>query len=159
MTNAVLEYNEKEEPNRYGKCDKCQSACPLSAFEQPYVLNKNKCLSFNLLQDGDLPAEFQSAMENRVGDCEICQDACPWNKKHLENPLPTKLTKAFREREKTWEELFYLPGLSKLTEEEYNNSFVGRVKTGIPYETFYRNVNIALGNAEATRKTVEAISL
>jgi epoxyqueuosine reductase len=150
VTNVILEHNEKEEPNRCGKCDKCQVACPLSAFERPYVLNRIRCLSSNLLQDGDLSEEFKSVMENRMGDCEICQDVCPWNKKHLENPLQTRLTKAFREQEKAWEELFYLPNLAKLTEEEYNNAFVGRVKTGIPYEIFYRNASSALKNASKT---------
>jgi len=44
----------------------------------------------------------------------------------------------------------YLPNLAKLTEEEYNNAFVGRVKTGIPYEIFYRNASSALKNASKT---------
>jgi len=88
VTNADLEHNTEEEPNRCGKCDRCQDACPLKAFDQPYRLNRTKCLS-NLLQNDHLPSEAHLVMENRVGDCEICQQVCPWNKKHLDKEAMT----------------------------------------------------------------------
>jgi epoxyqueuosine reductase len=145
VTNAALEHNTEEEPNRCGKCDRCQDACPLKAFDQPYRLYRTKCLS-NLLQDDHFSKEAQLVMENRVGDCEICQQVCPWNKKHLENPISTKLTKSFQNKIQIWEELFYLPNLAELTEEGYKETF-GRFNTGIPYEVFQRNVRIALERA------------
>ncbi len=115
ITNADLEHNTKEESNRCHKCDKCQKACLLSALDQPYVLNRGKCLS-NILQVEHLPTEALPVMENRIGDCEICQQACPWNKKHLDNPLLTDNTKYFQERIEAWKNFFYLPNLAKLTE-------------------------------------------
>ena len=145
VTNAALEHNTEEEPNRCGKCNRCQNACPLKALDQQYRLDREKCLS-NLLQNDHLSEEAQSVMENRVGDCEICQQVCSWNKKHLDNPLSTKLTKSFQKKIKTWEEFFYLPNLVQLTEEGYKEAF-GRFNTDIPYEVFHRNVRIALERA------------
>ncbi len=142
ITDAVLEYNSAQEPNRCHKCDRCQQACPLGALDQPYVLNRNKCLS-NLLQVENLPEEAQAVMENRIGDCEICQEACPWNKKHLDNPLVTKMTQSFRKKVKQLEDFFYLPNLVKLSEKEYRKT-LGQLNTDIPYHLFHRNVLIAM---------------
>ena len=153
VTNAMLEHNSVEEPNRCGTCNKCQKACPVSALDQPYVLNRAKCLS-NLLQNDELPQEAQIAMENRVGDCEICQQACPRNKKHLENPLQTELTISFQERIKTWEDIFYLPNLVEITKKKYKEVF-SYLNTGIPYDIFHRNVQIAVERAKKL-KTLKA---
>ena len=146
ITNAVLEHNTEEEPDRCRDCDKCQQACPLDALNKAYVLNMKKCLSY-CLQVEHLPEEAQAIMENRVGDCEICQQACPWNKKHLDQPLSTQRTVAFQDKVVAWERFFYLPDLVKLTEAEYIEK-LGHLSTGIPYEYFYRNVLIARAWAE-----------
>jgi len=146
ITNADLEHDTKEESNRCHKCDKCQKACPSAALDQPYVLNINKCLSYHL-QVEHLPKIAQAVMENRVGDCEICQHACPWNKKHLDNPLVTKLTESFQKKIEDWENFFYLPDLVELSEKGYREK-LGHLNTGIPYKIFHRNVLIAMERAE-----------
>ena len=118
----------------------------MGALDQPFVLNRNKCLS-NFLQIDRLPEKAQAVMENRVGDCEICQQVCPWNKKHLDNPLQTNLTRSFREKIETWETFFYLPDLVELTEEGYEAA-LWSMNTDIPYDVFHRNVKIALEKAK-----------
>ena len=40
VTNANLEHNTEEEPNRCGKCDRCQDACPLNAFDHIVDFNE-----------------------------------------------------------------------------------------------------------------------
>ena len=120
----------------------CQQACPLGALNQPYVLNKNTCLSY-LLQVEHLPEEAQTFQENRVGDCEICQHACPWNKKHHDNPLVTNMTESFQKNIKGWENFFYLPNLVELSEKGYRET-LGPLNTSIPYNIFQRNVLIAM---------------
>lgn len=122
----------------------------MGALDQPYVLDRKKCLS-NSLQVEELPEEARVIMGNRVADCEICQEACPWNKKHLGNPLDTAMTKKFQRQMKAWEEFFYLPHLAELSEKEYIET-LGRLNTGIPYEFFHRNVLIALENEKRGRK-------
>lgn len=146
ITDADLEHNSREEPDRCRECDKCQKACPMEALDQAYVLNKSRCLSFRL-QVEDLPDEAHAVMENRVGDCEICQDACPWNKKHLDNPLDTHMTQSFQTKITDWENFFYLPKLVELSEKEYIEK-LGHLNTGIPFELFHRNVLIAHARAE-----------
>lgn len=142
VTDAKLEHNTKEEPNRCGSCDKCQKACPLAALEEQYVLNINQCLSY-LLQIENISKAVVAVSGNRVGDCEICQQACPWNKKHLDRPLATKMTKSFQKKIQFWEDTFYLPNLLKLPEEEYREKF-GYLNTSIPYNIFHRNILLAM---------------
>ncbi len=146
VTNAMLEHNTKEEPDRCRKCNKCREACPLSALDAPYKLDIQHCLSY-LLQVKDLPQKARAVSENRVGDCEICQQACPWNKKHLDNPLATGMTRSFQEKVRGWEEIFSLPNLEKMTKEEYGNVF-DQLHTFIPYDIFHRNVLNALEKAK-----------
>jgi epoxyqueuosine reductase QueG len=152
ITDADLVYNNIEESDRCRNCDKCQSACPMAALEQPYVLNVKKCMSYQLQVD-DLSIAARTVMENRVGDCEICQDSCPWNTKHLKSPLVTKMTDHFQNKIEAWGNSFYLPNLSKLSENGYKDMF-GHLKTGISYDLFHRNVLIAMERAEKlTEKT------
>jgi len=152
ITDAEIEHNTIEESDRCRSCDKCQKACPLAALDQPYVLNVKKCMS-NLLADEILPQQVQDVMENRVGDCEICQEACPWNKKHLEQPLVTKMTDHFQTQIKNWRKTFYLPNLSKLTKINYNDIF-GHLNTDIPYHVFHRNVLVAMERAKGISEPV-----
>ena len=146
ITDAELEYTGKREPNRCHKCTECQKACPVDALHDPYILKREKCMS-NLLAEESLPQEIVTAMENRIGDCEICQNACPWNKRHLENPLNTKMTDFFQKKINKFSETFYLKNLHKLSENDYKTVF-GKLNTGIPYHIFKRNIAMALENAK-----------
>ncbi len=146
ITVADLEHNTIEESDRCRNCDKCQKACPLAALDQPYVLNVKKCMSY-LLQNDNVPENLKTVMENRIGDCEICQESCPWNRRHLKSPLVTKMTDHFQKKIKDWGDSFYLPNLSRLSENEYNDMF-GHLNTDIPYHLFHRNVLIAMKRAE-----------
>jgi len=146
ITNADLEYSDSEEPNRCYKCTKCQDACPVSALERPYVLNKSKCISYRLA-DEILPEQVQAVMENRVADCEICQESCPWNKKHLAHPLITKMTDHFQEKITNWRGAYYLANLNKLSKNDYHE-MADYFNIDIPYQAFRRNVSLAMERAE-----------
>ena len=142
LTDAVLAPYKGEEKNRCGDCRLCQEACPLGALEQPFVLDRRRCLS-NLLQTERLPPEAQAVMENRVGDCEICQQACPWNQKHIQRPLETHTTLAFHKKRTAWEDFFRLSYLAGLTASEYERR-LGPLATGIPCAFFRRNVTTVI---------------
>jgi epoxyqueuosine reductase len=142
VTSADLPANDRQEADRCRRCNKCQQACPVMALEQPYVLNRERCLS-SLLQQEDLPETARGVLGNRVLDCEICQQACPWNIKHVEKPLATATSTTFHKEISAWEEFFTLTHLARLTEQEYEEG-LGRFKTGIPYPLFHRNVLMAL---------------
>jgi epoxyqueuosine reductase len=146
ITDADLEHNTIEESDRCRNCDKCQTACPTAALDQPYVLNVKKCMSY-LLQNDKIPENLKIVMENRIGDCEICQESCPWNKKHLKSPLVTKMANHFQKKIKDWGDSFYLPNLCKLSENGYKDMF-DHLNTDIPYHLFRRNVLIAMERAK-----------
>ena len=147
ITDAELDHNMKEEPNRCRDCDKCQQACPLEALKTPYVLNRNRCMSYWLAME-NLPDEVQAVMENRIADCEICQNACPWNKKHLEHPLMTETTVSFQKQAADWEKTSHLPYLAGISEETFRRKF-DWLNTGYVIDIFQRNVMLALQNAKA----------
>jgi epoxyqueuosine reductase QueG len=90
---------------------------------------------------------MQIVMENRIGDCEICQESCPWNRKHLDNPLVTKITESFQKKIGDWEQFFYLPDLVELSEKGYRKK-LGQLNTDIPYKIFHRNILIAMERAK-----------
>ncbi|MDA3915689.1 MAG: hypothetical protein PF690_01765 [Deltaproteobacteria bacterium] len=146
LTNADLEHSVQEEPNRCHKCTECQEACPVKALEKPYVLDVKKCMS-NLLANGDLSQEVIDSMENRIQDCEICQETCPWNKKHLKNPLTTKMTKHFQKKINDWQDKFFLKDLNRLSQHQYKILF-DKFNIDIPFNIFQRNVKIAIKHAE-----------
>jgi len=146
ITDADLIHNNIEESDRCRNCNKCQTACPMAALDQPYILNVKKCMSYQLQVD-DLPIETREVMENRVGDCEICQDSCPWNRKHLKSALVTKMTDYFQKKIEEWGDSFYLPNLCGLSENGYKEMF-GHLNTGISYDLFHRNVLIAMERVE-----------
>ena len=147
ITDAELEHNTLEETNRCKTCDKCQKACPLSALDKPYVLNKTACMS-NRLQNESLSEKVENVMENRIVDCEICQEACPWNQKLIKHPLDTRMSVSFEQKMEDWGKFFYLPDLVELSEDRYRKT-IGLLNTDIPYELFHRNVLIAMGKNNA----------
>ncbi len=144
ITDAVLEYNTEQEPNRCGNCNKCRQSYPLGALDDEYKLNREQCLS-NILQEDTYPESAKQAAQNRIGDCEICQDVCPWNRKHRENPLQTKMTEKFNTMATLLQEKFFLPDLAKMTEQDYK-TITDAYHTGIPFAVFHRNVLAAVDN-------------
>jgi hypothetical protein len=53
----------------------------------------------------------------------------------------------FQKKVKEWGDSFYLPNLSRLSENGYNDMF-SHLNTGISYDLFHRNVLIAMERAE-----------
>jgi epoxyqueuosine reductase len=145
LTDADLEHNTEVEPNRCVKCDYCQTACPMGALDQPHVLRRSRCLS-SLLQSEELPEDAKAVTGNQVIDCEICQQACPWNRKHIKNPLATKLTVSFQNKIEDWESFFHLSNLVTLSKNDYEEK-LGHLRIDIPYRIFRRNASIAIEKA------------
>lgn len=65
-----------------GTCTRCLEACPTDAFESPYRLNANKCISYWTIEHkGDIPPEQAEKLNGWAFGCDICQQVCPWNRK------------------------------------------------------------------------------
>lgn len=61
-----------------GSCTLCISACPTGAIESEYVVDANKCISYQTIENrGDIPPEIN--LDGWIFGCDVCQDVCPFN--------------------------------------------------------------------------------
>jgi epoxyqueuosine reductase len=127
--------------NGCGSCVACISICPTQAIVAPYKLDARKCISYLTIEHkGVIPLEYRKAMGNRVYGCDDCQLVCPWNRY------------ADITQEKDFFAKEYLKGASlstlfALTEEEFLNKTEGSPIRRIGYQSWRRNLSIAMGNA------------
>jgi epoxyqueuosine reductase len=82
LVNIELEYDIPETKNYCGTCTKCIDACPTKAIVEPGVIDANKCISYNTIENKDtIPEKIAENMQGWIFGCDICQDVCPWNNK------------------------------------------------------------------------------
>jgi epoxyqueuosine reductase len=88
LLDIELPPDEEHIQNFCGSCTRCIDACPTNALEQPFVLNAEKCISYQTIETRTLfPIELKPRMEDWLFGCDICQQVCPWNRKAEDNPL------------------------------------------------------------------------
>lgn len=64
-----------------GKCTRCLQACPTGAIEQPHLINAQKCISYQTIENkGHIDQTIVPLLNNRMYGCDICQQICPWNR-------------------------------------------------------------------------------
>jgi len=81
ITNYKFDYSEMI-TDHCGTCTACIDACPTNAIVKEYVVDANKCISFQTIENkGEIPAELKGKFDNWIFGCDICQDVCPWNNK------------------------------------------------------------------------------
>ena len=81
ITNYEFEYSEII-ADHCGTCTACIEACPTNAIVSEYVVDANKCISFQTIENKDeIPIELKGNFDNWIFGCDICQDVCPWNNK------------------------------------------------------------------------------
>jgi len=81
ITSAPLEASEARVPDGCGACRRCLDGCPTGAIVAPGVIDANRCLSWLLQTDGDLPRAFREAVGDRIYGCDDCQEVCPENRR------------------------------------------------------------------------------
>lgn len=75
-----LDYDTPQH-NRCGSCTRCLNACPTGALEQPKVLNANKCISYQTIENrGEIDERIIPQLGNKIYGCDDCLKACPWTR-------------------------------------------------------------------------------
>ena len=63
-----------------GRCTRCLSGCPTSAFVGPFHLDPQRCISYWTIEtQAPIPVELRTRFGNRIFGCDVCQEVCPWN--------------------------------------------------------------------------------
>lgn len=136
-----------------GSCTACIDICPTQAIVAPYKVDGRRCVSYLTIElRGSIPEEFRSMMGNRIYGCDDCQLICPWNK-FAQNTVESD----------------YLPrhgldspqliDLFAWTEQEFLSRLEGSPIRRIGYESWLRNIAVALGNATACHEIIAALKL
>jgi len=95
-----------------GSCTLCISACPTSAIESEYVVDANKCISYQTIENrGEIPQDLN--LDGWIFGCDVCQDVCPFN-----SPKYNNVTS----EEGFWPKLITSPPAPLLAGEGRNNS-------------------------------------
>ena len=134
-----------------GTCTACIEACPTQAILGPQRLDARRCISYLTIENpGPIPEEFRAAIGNRIYGCDDCQLVCPWN----------KFAKAASHPDFKVRHNLDAPRLADLfawTEADFDSRMRGSAIYRIGYESWSRNLAVALGNARATTQTITAL--
>lgn len=110
ICNYDFEYSEQV-PDFCGDCTACLDACPTEAILQPYIVDSNKCISYQTIENkNEIPLELKGKFDNWLFGCDICQEVCPWNKRFS----VTTLNEEFypKHKELTYSEVMELDEIS-----------------------------------------------
>ena len=138
--------------NHCGNCVACIKICPTKAIVEPYVVDARRCISYFTIESPEaIPVELRALMGNRIYGCDDCQLICPWNKY-----AKLSLESDFQPRLK-------LDQISLLTlfawrEDEFLQKLEGSPIRRIGFQSWQRNIAVALGNASYDQQIVEALT-
>jgi epoxyqueuosine reductase len=137
--------------NHCGSCTACLSICPTQAIVAPYRLDARRCIAYLTIElHGPIPEEFRAAMGNRIYGCDDCQLVCPWN----------RYAQLTREAEFLPRHSLDAAGLIDLflwDEATFLANTDGSAIRRIGYESWLRNIAVALGNQAPDPGVVDAL--
>jgi epoxyqueuosine reductase len=137
--------------NDCGKCVACIKICPTQAIIKPYVVDARRCISyFTIESSAAIPMELRPMMGNRIYGCDDCQLICPWNKY-----AKLSMEKDFQQRNKL--DQITLLELFQWNEQHFLSNLEGSPIRRIGFESWQRNISVALGNAPYDKNIVEAL--
>ena len=133
IINAELEYDSPLNLS-CGNCTRCLEACPTKAIVRPKVIDANRCISYQTIENkGEINEKVIPVLNNRFYGCDICQQVCPWNRySHRHRTEEFDPSQAFLG-------LSY-ERLENLTEEEYRQIFKGSAVKRAKYSGLKRNL-------------------
>ncbi|MBT7949990.1 MAG: tRNA epoxyqueuosine(34) reductase QueG [Gammaproteobacteria bacterium] len=150
-TDLPLPTDDSFTQDHCGSCKACIDICPTQAIIGPYQVDARRCISYLTIElKGSIPLEFRPMLGNRIYGCDDCQLVCPWNKFSHDTE-----EKDFRTRHG-----LDAPALVELflwSEEEFMKRTEGSAIRRIGYESWLRNIAVALGNAPSSDLIIKAL--
>ncbi|KAA3641549.1 MAG: tRNA epoxyqueuosine(34) reductase QueG [Proteobacteria bacterium] len=143
-----------DEPQSFhcGSCTACIPACPTGAIVAPFQIDARRCISYLTIENhGVIPEHLRSAIGNRIYGCDDCQMVCPWNK------FTEKTQEADFSPRQNLDDIELLE-LFDWTEKEFLAKTEGSPIRRIGYQSWQRNLAVALGNARTEPAIVEALT-
>ena len=135
----LTEWKNKPTKTSCGSCTSCLDACPTNAFDEPWLLDPRKCISYLTIETkGTIPMELRKGMGEWVFGCDICQEVCPFGD-------------ASDDFSKEWGTLpvlheWSLEDLLACSQTEFDRAFAGSPMRRPGWVAILRNACIALGN-------------
>lgn len=77
IVDIEMEYDKPLKGNFCGACNKCIAGCPNSAITEPYVVNSQKCIAYQTIENRN---EINIPSHGWLFGCDICLQVCPYNK-------------------------------------------------------------------------------
>jgi epoxyqueuosine reductase len=145
---------EADEPvkEECGSCVACITICPTQAIVEPYVVDGRKCISYLTIElKGSIPEQYRTAMGNRIYGCDDCQLICPWNRYAELSKEPDFLPRKELHSPKLLE-------LWQWNEETFLTTTQGSPIRRIGFESWMRNIAVAIGNADFSLNNLTALS-
>lgn len=137
--------------NHCGRCTACMDVCPTQAIVAPYQLDAKRCISYLTIElKGSIPENLRPLIGNRIYGCDDCQMVCPWNRF-------AKITdeKEFHPRHALDNSDLIL--LFNWREREFLEKTAGSAIRRIGYDSWLRNIAVALGNAPYDQAIVSTL--
>jgi epoxyqueuosine reductase len=142
-----IEFDTYSEPieDLCGSCSLCISACPTGAITNEYVVDANKCISYQTIENrNEIPESIN--LDGWIFGCDVCQDVCPYNSpkyNHVtndENFYPGKITLPLTKGE-------YPQGEEVLpqTEDEFSEAFAQSPIKRTKFKGWKRNLERITG--------------
>lgn len=149
--NAKNAIKKQEKANDCGTCVACIKICPTQAIVEPYVVDARRCISYLTIESPEaIPEELRPLIGNRIYGCDDCQLICPWNKYAKLSAIDD-----FQVRNNLDD--VNLLELFDWTEEYFLNSLQGSPIRRIGFQSWQRNIAVALGNAPYSEAIITAL--
>lgn len=149
--NALQSTISNNKTNDCGACVACLKICPTKAIVEPYVVDARRCISYFTIESPDpIPLELRPLMGNRIYGCDDCQLICPWNKF-------AKLSNVDDFQSRNQLDDIGLLELFAWSEDYFLNTLQGSPIRRIGYQSWQRNIAVALGNAPYSEEIVTSL--
>ncbi|TXJ10515.1 MAG: tRNA epoxyqueuosine(34) reductase QueG [Acinetobacter sp.] len=135
-----------------GSCTACIDICPTQAIVAPYQLDARKCIAYLTIEyKGSIPLALRPHIGNRIFGCDDCQLICPWNRYAKVTTLAD-----FQPRHQL--DRTSLLQFWQWDEQTFLNTTEGSPIRRTGFQSFKRNVAIALGNAAYSPHILTALA-